>query len=194
MRRHKLTRPVVELFSDGEILDSFALNRLGAFDCPNGMAFPFRRLRTYRDHIELRWPNPDEPPQIIPVEYSRLNYGGAGRPWFLCKCGRRCAKLYVNSINVWCRRCGDLQFRSQAQTRKARLVTKAEKIRNRLWIENNNPIRPRYMPHAIFERHLSTLSKIEHAIRHNLHCASIRYRRHRERDSDGRYWAMSRTN
>jgi hypothetical protein len=80
-----------------------------------------------------------------------------------------------------------LQFTSQRQRRKARLQTKAEKIRNRLWIENNKLIRPYLMPHAVYQRHLRAITRIEHAIRHNGHCASIRYRRYRERDRDGRY-------
>jgi hypothetical protein len=151
------------------------------------MEFPFRRLRTYRDHIELRWPNRDKPPQIILLDRTKLNYGGT-RPWFLCyKCGRRCARLYVSTIDVACRKCADLQFKSQRERRKARLQTKAKKIRNRLWFENNKPVRPHYMHRATFQRHLRTLSKIEYAIRHDLHCASIRYRRRRDRDADGRY-------
>jgi hypothetical protein len=189
MGRPKLTRPTVELFSDGEILDAYALNRRGAFSVP--MEFPLRRLRSYRDHIELRWPNRDKPPQVILLERTKLNYGGT-RPWLICyKCNRRCAKLYVNSIDVFCRRCGDLQFVSQRQRRKARLQTKAEKIRNRLWFENNKPTRPRYMPHAVYQRHLRAIARIEHAIRRGLRCSSIRYRRYRERDADGRYCAAA---
>ena len=184
MRRPKRTHPVVELFSDGEILDSYELYRHGAFRRP--MEFPFRRLRTYRDHIELRWPNRDQPPRAILLE--RTQCLDAERTWFLCyKCGRRCAKLYINSIDVACRKCADLQFKSQRERRKARLQTKAKKIRNRLWFENNKPVRPHYMHRATFQRHLRTLSKIEYAIRHDLHCASIRYRRRRDRDADGRY-------
>ena len=131
MRRPKRTHPVVELFSDGEILDSYELYRHGAFRRP--MEFPFRRLRTYRDHIELRWRDRNKPPTVVLIEYTPLNYGGE-RPWFVCPCGYRCARLYVTSIDARCRRCSELQFTSQRQTRKARLQTKAENIRNRLQI------------------------------------------------------------
>jgi hypothetical protein len=87
VRRPKLTRPTVELFSDGEILDSYDLYRRGAFSVP--MEFPFRRLRTYRDHIELRWRDRTKPPQIILIERTPVNYGGE-RPWFVCyRCNLR---------------------------------------------------------------------------------------------------------
>jgi hypothetical protein len=55
MRRPKLARSTVELFSDGEILDSIELYRHGAFRRPNH--FPFRRLKTFPDHIEINFRN-----------------------------------------------------------------------------------------------------------------------------------------
>jgi hypothetical protein len=183
--RPKLLRPVVELFNDGEILDVNMLHRNGAFS-GSPMWFPFRRLRTYPDHIEINFRDRNRPPLVLLIERTGLHLGGM-RPWFVCACGRRCGRLYVTSIDARCRVCSDLQFASQRQRRKARLQTKVENIRARLWIENNKPTRPHYMHRATFQRHLRAISRIEHAIRHGLHCASIRYRRSRERDSDGRY-------
>src|SRR5262249_1979890 len=133
-----------------------------------------------------KWPDRNKPPQIILIERTAVHFGN-WRPWFVCPCGRRCGKLYLTSIEARCRICWGLQFTSQRQRRKARLQTKAEKIRNRLWIENNKPGRPYLMPHAVYQRHLRAIARIEHAIRHNGHCASIRYCRYRERDRDGRY-------
>jgi hypothetical protein len=150
------------------------------------MEFPFRRLRTYRDHIELRWRDRNKPPTVVLIEYTPLNYGGE-RPWFVCPCGYRCARLYVTSIDARCRRCSELQFTSQRQTRKARLQTKAENIRNRLWIEGEKLIRPFRMHRATYRKHLRTLHHIEHAIRTDGRFSSIRYRRYRERDNEGRY-------
>jgi hypothetical protein len=185
MRRLKPTRPTVELFSDGEILDVNMLNRRHAFSAP--LHFPLRRLKTYRDHIELRWPNLDKAPQIILIERTRMHFGNT-RPWLICyKCNRRCAKLYVSSIDVACRKCADLQYASQRQRRKARLKTKLENIRNRLWIEDGKIIRPRNMPDKVFRRHLRAISRIKHAIKHGLRSSSLRYQRYRERDNDGRY-------
>jgi hypothetical protein len=186
MRRLKFTRPTVELFSDGQILDVNMLARNGAFSGPP-LWYPFRRLKTFPDHIEINFRDRNRPSQIILIERTRMHFGNT-RPWFICyKCNRRRAQLYVTSIDVACRQCADLQYASQRQRRNTRLRTKIEKIRGRLWIEGEKIIRPRYMPKAIFQRHLRTISRLEHAIRHGLRCSSIRYQRYRERDVDGRY-------
>jgi hypothetical protein len=188
MRRSLLTRPTVELFSDGEILDVNDLYRRGAFSVP-GMWFPFRRLKTFSDHVEINFRDRNRPPQIVLIERTGLHLGGA-RPWFVCyKCSRRRTKLYVNSIDVACRQCWDLQYASQRQRRKTRLKTRLEKVRGRLWIEGEKIIRPRNMPDRVFKRHLRAIARIEHAIKHGLRCSSIRYQRYRERDVDGRYLA-----
>jgi hypothetical protein len=50
----------------------------------------------------------------------------------------------ITSLWARCRICSGLQFRSQAQTRKARLITKAKNICGRLWEENNKLMRPYY--------------------------------------------------
>jgi hypothetical protein len=187
MRRPR-THPVVELFSDGEILDSYALYRWGAFRRP--MEFPFRRLRTYRDHIELRWPNRDQPPRAILLERTRCL--DAERTWFLCyKCGRRCARLYVSSIDVACRKCAGLQFTSQRQRRATRLKTRANKIRWQLWSEGEKIIRPRFMHQKTYRQHMHALQRIEQAIRTGSRLSSPRYRRQRERDEYGQYCELS---
>jgi hypothetical protein len=179
------TRPTTDLFErDGSALDVNDLHRRDAFRTP--MHFPFRRLKTFPDHIEINFRDSNRPPLVLLVERTRLHLGGS-RPWFVCACGRRCGKLYLTSIDARCRVCSDLQFASQRQTRKARLQAKAENIRAALWTAGGKNIRPRYMHESTFRKHLRTIARIEHAIRLNLHCASIRYRRYRERDSDGRY-------
>ena len=182
-RRHRLTRPTTDLFHEGDTLDVNQLNRTGAFSRP--MHYPLRRLKTFPDHIEINFR--DRPPLVLLIERTHLHLGGS-RPWFVCACGRRCGRIYLTSIDARCRVCSDLQFRSQAQTRKTRLQTKAERIRNRLWFENNKPVRPRYMHRATFQRHLRAISRIEHAIRHGLHASSPRYQRKRQRDRYGQYY------
>jgi hypothetical protein len=187
MRRPRLLRACVELFErDGSVIDVNDLHRRGAFSGP-GMWFPFKRLKTFPDRLEIKWPDKNKPPVIVLIERTKLYLGGS-RPWFICpRCRRRVGKLYDLRIDILCRKCYDLGYVSQRQRRKARLQTKAENIRNRLWFEDNKPIRPYYMHRATYQKHLRAISRIEHAIRHGLHCASIRYRRLRERDSDGRY-------
>jgi hypothetical protein len=185
MRRPKLTRPTVELFNDGEILDVNDLHRRGAFRSP--MWFPFKKLRTYPDRLEIYFRDRNRPPQTVLIERTRLYLGGQ-RPWFLCyKCHRRCAKLYPVGVDHWCRRCGELQFTSQRQRLKKRLATRAENIRNRLWLDGEKITRPRYMRRATYRKHLNTLSRIQHAINNGRRIASPRYQRWRERDQYGQY-------
>ena len=190
MRRPNVLRPVVELFGDHEILDVNELNRRGAFSRP--MYFPFRnKLKTYPDRIEINFRNYDKPPQIILIAWTRLHLGGE-RPWFLChRCGCRCAKLYLSTIDVACRICAGLQFTSQRQWRTTRLRAKAGKIRSRLDTNQDGKIiRPRNMRQRTFRKHLNKLQRIEHALHthsriHWLHSKDYL----RPRDSDGRYAA-----
>src|SRR5262245_40026763 len=83
--RPKLLRPVVELFSDGEVLDVNMLHRHGAFSTPQ--VFPLRRLKTYLDRSEIYFRDRARPPQIVLIERTGLHLGGA-RPWFVCQRNR----------------------------------------------------------------------------------------------------------
>jgi hypothetical protein len=69
----------------------------------------------------------------VSLEWTRCNYGGE-RPWFRCpaaRCGRRVAILYGGSIFA-CRRCHNLAYDSQSETRHGRMLLKAQAIRERL--------------------------------------------------------------
>ena len=88
------------------------LNRLGAFVGPR--EFPFLGLRTAPHLIEYRgpkWPI-DRPPQRIPIQWTRCNYGRK-RPWLTCLCGRRVGKLYRGSVCLACRQCAEATYESQ---------------------------------------------------------------------------------
>jgi hypothetical protein len=187
MHRPKLTRPTVELFSDGEILDVNALNRNGAFRRP--MHYPFRRLKTYQDRVELYFRDRTKPAQIILVARTAQNFGNS-RPWLICSCRRRCVKLYCDSLGARCRICAELQFTSQRQWWTTRLRARADKIRSQLWVDaSGKPARPYRMHRNTYRQHLTALASIEHAIRTGSRISSPRYRRYRERDADGRYCA-----
>ena len=68
---------------------------------------------------------------LVPLSWTRCNYGGE-RPWFLCpSCGRRVAKLYGGAVFA-CRRCYGLAYRVQRETEDSRAIRKADKIRRRL--------------------------------------------------------------
>jgi hypothetical protein len=187
MRRSKFPHPCVELFSDGQMIDVNMLNRRGAFSGP-GMWFPFRRLKTYPDRIEINFRDRTRPPQIILVERTRMHFGNT-RPWLVCyKCSRRCAILYGSTIDVACQKCAGLQWACQRQRRKTRLQAKAEKIRNRLWRDGEKIIRPRNMREKTYRKHLHMLQLLQHAISTGSGRSLVRsYYRFRERDEDGKY-------
>jgi hypothetical protein len=83
-----------------------------------------------RDRGSEEWEQKEYP---VSLEWTRCNYGGE-RAWFRCpaaRCGRRVAILYGGSIFA-CRRCHNLAYDSQAETRHGRMLLKAQAIRERL--------------------------------------------------------------
>lgn len=53
----------------------------------------------------------------VTIEWTPCNYGGK-RAWFICsKCGRRVRKLYLRSGYFHCRRCQQLNYYSQQQSK-----------------------------------------------------------------------------
>ena len=79
MRRPKFTRPTTDLFHEGDTLDAYQLNRAGAFSQP--LHFPFRRLKTFPDHIEISLTNKSKPPLVLLVERARLISAAQNRGW-----------------------------------------------------------------------------------------------------------------
>lgn len=68
------------------------------------------------------------------LAWTPCNYGGK-RPWFICPgkgCGKRVAKLYLDSKYFLCRHCHDLAYSSQRRSRSSRLLDKAQKIYRKL--------------------------------------------------------------
>ena len=148
-------------------IDVGELNRWGAFS-GHPMRFPFLSLTTRRFKIEYResnWPT-HRRSQIIPVVWTRCHFGGM-RPWFICPCEKRVAKLYPGVLGFYCcRKCGNVTYRSQQQGRKSRLYRKAQEIRRLLQDEGRPgvsalPERPRGMHRKTFGRLLVSLEDIE---------------------------------
>jgi hypothetical protein len=187
MRRPKLTRPTTDLFHDGITLDVNDLDRRHAFS-GQGMWFPFRRLKTFPDHVEINFRDRSRSPLVLLIERTNMHFGGS-RPWFVCACGRRCGKLYVDSLGARCRLCAGLQYLAQRQFWTTRLKARAEKICSRLDTDKTGkPSRPRYMHETTYRRHIHTLHRIEHALSTASPIHWIRSRDHlRLRGSDGRY-------
>ena len=124
-------------------IDVGELNREGAFS-GRPMRFPFQGLTTGRFKAEFRranWPR-ERRSQIIGVTWTRCHLGGM-RPWFVCSCGKRTAKLYPGQFEfLGCRKCGNLAYQSQLRGRKSRLRRKAQEIRWRFWDRGRPGIDP----------------------------------------------------
>jgi hypothetical protein len=75
--------------------------------------------------------------QRVSITWTNCALGGK-RPWFLCpfgslRCGRRVAKLYLGSYGRFeCRQCCGLVYRSQQETGRLRVISRARKIRMKL--------------------------------------------------------------
>lgn len=71
----------------------------------------------------------------IYLTHTRCNYGSR-RPWFLCpSCDGRVAKLYSLESGFLCRKCSDMPYESQSESRRDRSLRKARKIRARLGVD-----------------------------------------------------------
>jgi hypothetical protein len=71
-------------------------------------------------------------PMWTPLSRSRCHYGGS-RCWFVCFwCGRRVATLWMHNLNIACRACHGLRYRSQDGTPLQRAFYRAQKLRVQL--------------------------------------------------------------
>ena len=93
---------------------------------------PTQVVLTYR--VQQRggeWQDVEEPIQIV---QTACNFGGT-RPWFICpepSCGRRTAILFITERNFRCRRCCNLSYGSQRESRADRGLRRVQNIRMRL--------------------------------------------------------------
>jgi len=84
--------------------------------------------------------------QSIWFDHTRCNYGGE-RKWFLCsRCEARVAVLYGADVLFLCRHCYQLPYASQGEDYFERLVRKANKISNRLDMDDDEVYtKPKHM-------------------------------------------------
>ncbi len=78
----------------------------------------FRRRRKEHDDddVEVVRPGPEHVELVarLRLTWTACNYGGAGRPWFVCPgCERRAAILYGTAPPLLCRSCLGLVYASQ---------------------------------------------------------------------------------
>ncbi|MGZ8945021.1 MAG: hypothetical protein ACXW1W_06290 [Methylococcaceae bacterium] len=93
--------------------------------------------------------------QSVTLATSSCNLGGC-RYWFRCGCGKRVAILYAGDSRFACRRCLNLNYKTQHQERHERLAKKAHEIRDSLdWprgFNNGTGPKPKGMHWRTFER------------------------------------------
>jgi hypothetical protein len=151
-------------------IDVGELNRDAAFS-GTPMRFPILGLFTTRFKIEYRgsnWPI-GRRSQIIRVIWARCNFGGT-RPWFICHCEKRVAKLFSSYLGLYlCRKCANLNYLSQLRGRKSRLYNKAQKIRRLLQNEGRPgidafPMRSYRMHAKTFEQKITLLQDVENEL------------------------------
>ena len=116
--------------------------------------------RCYSDRLELNYryrENGSEwesVSQRINLDKTSCHYGG-GRPWFLCtRCNGRCALLYCDGKYFFCRKCYQLPYRSQNQSRINRLIDQKHKLGYRIFAEYDGCGwgKRKGMHHSIFNR------------------------------------------
>ena len=122
-----------------------------------GTESPERVILTYRHRSGPggEWEEVREP---VPLAWTACNFGGQ-RPWFVCPgagCGRRVAVLYGPGKYFLCRRCYDLSYQSQRDSKMYRALHRAQDIRRRLGGSANMtkpfPEKPKGMHWRTYER------------------------------------------
>ena len=106
------------------------------------------------------------------IQWTRCNFGGR-RPWFICQCGKRVAKLYDTGSIVACRHCLDTIYESQRRGENGRKYLRACRIRLSIGgaptISRDFPERPWRMHRKNYERIRIKAKKLEEPLRTNPH-------------------------
>jgi hypothetical protein len=103
----------------------------------------------------------------VPVTWTPCHLGGE-RPWFLCPCcGRRVAKLYLQSVFA-CRHCRRLNYRSQQASKRDVPCDRSWKLREALGCDEgflSLPAefirKPKGMHWRTFERKIEQLKRVD---------------------------------
>ena len=105
------------------------------------------KLRTYRYRVDMRIRG-QEMWRRFRIEWTQCTFGGQ-RPWFICNCGRRVAKIYCGGLFLGCRHCYEGRYTTQKLGPSSRKFRRACQIRLLLGgepaIRNSFPKRPRGM-------------------------------------------------
>lgn len=103
--------------------------------------------------------------QNIPVSWTWCKFGGS-RPWLICQCGRRVARLFKGMGGYYCRSCFDNPvYESQRRSEKARAYLQAYRARQRLGgsrpVIDPLPARPYRMGRKTYARLCERIERLE---------------------------------
>jgi len=172
-RRRKSRRPILERFMPIRASD-FCNENLGDYFCdyPPPFAWPFmQKLRASRARVWFEHKTSGLLHKFG-IQWTRCNFGGR-RPWFICQCGKRVAKLYDTGSIVACRHCLDTIYESQRRGENGRKYLRACRIRLSIGgapkISRDFPERPWRMHRKNYERIRIKAKKLEEPLRTNPH-------------------------
>ena len=124
-RRRKSRRSILERFMPVRASD-FCNENLGDCFCgyPPPFAWPFmQKLRASRARVWFEHKTSGLLHKLG-FQWTRCNFGGR-RPWFICQCGKRVAKLYDTGSIVACRHCLDTIYEFQRRGENGRKYLRA---------------------------------------------------------------------
>jgi hypothetical protein len=137
IRRKKSNRKTFT--SELHFLDSFQLFRLHQQMPLSSYSWAFGWIKISRDlaNIEINRGNHNLIKQVSLT--STPCFFGKQRYWFVCpSCKRNIRKLYLQSIQLGCQRCLNLEYPSQNETTADRILRKRDRIIKRLTISSEN--------------------------------------------------------
>lgn len=93
--------------------------------------------------------------ELVDLDRTPCNYGGA-RTWFLCpRCGRRVAVLFAGK-RFWCRHCHGIAYAVENEDAMSRLLRRSNKLRERVRVRAGTayPVtfKPKHMHQRTFDR------------------------------------------
>ena len=149
---------ISEFRREGLLTGDFVTLRMAAFRWPGVERMTLAR---YLLRLELQG---QVAPQLIQIEWTRCNFGGA-RPWLICRCAKRVARLFRGLGGYYCRNCCNVIYESQRRSAKARIYLKAYRLRQRLGgsspVLDEVPLRPAGMRRKIYMRLCWRLKSLE---------------------------------
>lgn len=118
--------------------------------------------------------------QQINVAYTPCHYGGKGRPWMLCCCGKRTGKLYLHGMRFVCRDCTGRAYQSQSLSPLDRGTWTIRKHQKRLGDKTGYeiwdfPAKPKGMHSSTYDK---VTDKLAEAMKKrdgiaDMHCAKV---------------------